>query len=223
MSLHFTRELERLRKRILSTSTIVENAITRAIRALLTRDLVQAEQIMAGDGEIDRLEVEIEEDCLKVLALYHPVAQDLRFIVAILKINNDIERMGDHASNIAKRARYLAKRDPIEWPIELEEFSENVKLMVKLSLDALVNGDANMARQVCLADDTVDQQKRQITALLREKLLLTSGGQTENEVLLKMLDVPRHLERIADLATNVAEEVIYMVEGNLVRHQHPVE
>jgi phosphate transport system protein len=219
MSLHFHRELEQLRKRILALSTIVENAITQSIQTLLTRNVNLAEQIMNGDDDVDKLEIEVEEDCLKILALYHPVAQDLRFIVATLKINNDIERMGDHAANIAKRARFLSKRDPIPWPDELEELSENVKLMVKLSLDALVNGDAAMARQVCLADDSVDQQKRQLTQALRERLLQSGSEPNQSEVLLKMLDVPRHLERIADLAANIAEEVIYMVEGHISRHQ----
>jgi phosphate transport system protein len=219
MSLHFHRELESLRKRILTLSTIVENAIMKAIQAVQTRDISLAEQIMNEENEVDMQEIEVEEDCLKILALYHPVAQDLRFIVAVLKINNDIERMGDHAANIAKRARYLAKRDPVSWPPELEQLAENVKQMVKLSLDALVNSDTNAARQVCRADDTVDRQKREITQALREKLLMSGSGPHESEVLIKMLDVPRHLERIADLATNIAEEVIYMVEGNISRHQ----
>jgi phosphate transport system protein len=217
MSIHFQRELSHLRKQILAVGAAVEDAISQAIAALLTRDGKLAEVVVDGDNEIDRMEIEVEEECLKILALYQPVANDLRFIVAVLKMNNDLERMGDHAANIAKRAGYLAKRTPVPWPSELELMAENVKGMVKGSLDALINHNGDLARQVCIADDEVDRQKQSIASALREELF----GATENrESLLKMIDVPRHLERIADLATNVAEDVVYLAEGHIARHHH---
>ncbi len=220
MSIHFQRELGLLRKLILSVGAAVEDAISKSIAALLTRDGKLAEQVVGGDDEIDRLEIEVEEECLKILALYQPVALDLRFIVAVLKLNNDLERMGDHAANIAKRAAWLVKRAPVAWPPELEAMADNVKGMVKGSLDALINGNGDLARQVCAADDAVDRQRQSIAAALRAELFVVTE---HRESLLKMLDVPRHLERIADLATNVAEDVIYLAEGRIARHQHEAE
>lgn len=217
MSIHFQRELIKLRKHILSVGAAVEDSLSKAITAVLTRDDKLGEQVVAQDNEIDRMEIEVEEECLKILALYHPVANDLRFIVAVLKMNNDLERMGDHAANIAKRAIYLSKREPVEWPPELEVMGDNVKGMVKGCLDALINYNSDLARQVCAADDQVDQQKRTIANILRNELIAKSK---HSEALIRMLDVPRHLERIADLATNIAEDVIYFAEGSITRHHH---
>jgi phosphate transport system protein len=217
MTVHFQRELEGLRKRLLAEAALVEEAIEQAIRAMTGRDLKLAEQVMAGDHRLDQMEVELEEECLKVLALYQPVANDLRFIVAVLKMNNDLERMGDIAANIAKRARWLARHDPIEWPYRIEPMAEAVRSMVKRALDALIEGNAELARQVCLADDEVDDQKRQMTRAVRQAM---RERPDDTDALAKLLDVPRHLERIADLATNMAEDVIYLVEGVISRHQH---
>jgi phosphate transport system protein len=209
--------LTQLRKQILEVGAVVEDSLAKALTALLTRRLELGEAVMNGDAEIDRLEIDVEEECLKILALNHPVADDLRFIVAVLKMNNDLERMGDHAANIAKRAVYLAKRDPVEWPDGIEQMGQTVRLMLKQSLDALVEADGRLAREVCAGDDIVDGQKRQLVAALRERLLLEQG---DKSCLLKMLDVPRHLERIADLSTNIAEDVIYLVDGAIIRHHH---
>lgn len=217
MSIHFQRELGLLRKLILTVGAAVEEAISSAIAALLARDGKLAEKVVRGDDEIDRLEIEVEEECLKILALYQPVANDLRFIVAVLKMNNDLERMGDHAANIAKRAAWLARHDPAAWPPELETMAANVKGMVKESLDALIHGDGALARKVCADDDAVDRGKERLGAALRKELF---GAAENREALLKMLDVPRHLERIADLATNIAEDVIYLAEGRIARHHH---
>ena len=220
MSIHFQRDLAHLRKSILSLGAVVEESLSRAVQALLSRDERQAQEVIGGDVAIDRAEIEVEEECLKILALYQPVAADLRFIVTVLKMNNDLERMGDHTANIAKRARYLARRDPVEWPTAIVEMAENVKSMVKQCLDALINADGKLARQVCIMDDVVDTQKREIAETLRNRLL---EYPEQREPLLKMLDVPRHLERIADLATNIAEDVVYMLEGSITRHQHTEE
>lgn len=215
MSVHFHRELESLRRMILELGTLIQDNLARAVAALIERDPVLAESIVHGDGEIDRMEVDIEEHCLKVLALHHPVAQDLRFIVAALKINNDLERMGDIVTNIAKRARFLARNEAIDWPVDLEACACEVRTMVRGALDALIDMDPSRARHVCAADDRVDAFKREMIGELRE---LLGRMPDRSPVLLKMIDVPRHLERIADLSTNIAEDVIYMVEGRIVRH-----
>jgi phosphate transport system protein len=215
MSIHFHRELDRLRKLILAEGALVQDNLSRAVAALLERDPELAQAIMDGDDEVDQMEVDIEENCLKTLALHQPVANDLRFIVGVLKMNNDLERMGDLVANIAKRARYLARHEPVGWPLDLEGFAGGVRAMVNGALDALVQGDAEIARRVCAEDNVIDQQKRDMIAALRAML---QDQRDKAPILLKMIDVPRHLERIADLATNIAEDVIYMVDGNIIRH-----
>ncbi|MDD4051859.1 MAG: phosphate signaling complex protein PhoU, partial [candidate division Zixibacteria bacterium] len=181
------------------------------------RDEVQAQKIIDADVEIDRMEVEIEEDCLKVLALYQPVAVDLRFIVSVLKINNDLERIGDLAVNIAERAIFLAAQPRQYDPLDIPLISEKAQVMLKNSLDALVNADLELAREVCAADDEVDVLNRgmhdKVRAEIRKNIEVLQGAS-------QVLDVSRFLERIADQATNIAEDVIYMVEGQIIRHHH---
>ncbi len=220
MTIFFQRELAGLRKKLLGEAALVEEALGNAVQALRTRDLALAQQVVAGDGAIDKAEIEVEEECLKILALHQPVAHDLRFIVAVLKMNNDLERMGDLAGNIAKRARWLARHEPVAWPYDVGPMTENVRSMLRRALDALINGDGDLAREVCAADDIVDSQKRQLMRAVR----IAMREQPEHaDALVKFLDVPRHLERIADLATNMAEDVIYLIEGAIVRHQHGEE
>lgn len=220
MSVHFQRDLESLRKRILGLGAMVEDALSNAVQALVDGDEPLAQTVIRNDAEIDHAEIDVEEECLKILALYQPVAQDLRFIVAVLKMNNDLERMGDHAVSIAKRARFIARRNPVELAPGIVEMSENVKAMLKQTLDALINRDAELARKVCAADDAIDRQKREIADTIRARIYDTPE---ERDSLLKLLDVPRHLERIADLATNVCEDVVYMVEGSIIRHHYADE
>jgi phosphate transport system protein len=216
MTKHIHRQIDNLKQKILYVGTLVEEAIAKAISALINRDGVLAEKIIANDSVIDRMEVEVEEECLKILALYQPVATDLRFVVATLKINNDLERMGDLAKNIAKRAAFISKAGPIDVPIDFRTMATQAQHMVKQSLDALVNADANLARQVRIEDDVVDDSRQRI----RQQVLEGIRRSPENtEYLLKFNSVSKHLERLADMATNVAEDVIYMVEGEIVRHQ----
>jgi phosphate transport system protein len=217
MTIFFQRELEKLRKDLLALGAQVEDALAKSIHALIERDAALAEQIMAHDEEVDRREIEVEESCLKILALHQPVAHDLRFLVAAMKMNNDLERMGDIAVNIAKRARWLARHDPLDWPPQFPEMADRVKGMVQRSLDALVNANETLARQVCAEDDIVDTLKRELSAYFRERIREQPEA---SETLVKMLDVPRHLERMADLATNIAEDVIYLVDGTIARHKH---
>jgi phosphate transport system protein len=216
MTKHILRQVDALKQKILYVGTLVEEAIANAISALINRDAAMAQKVIANDAVIDRMEVEVEEECLKILALYQPVAADLRFVVATLKINNDLERMGDLAKNIAKRVSYLAGAAPMELPVDFRGMAMEAQHMVKQSLDALVSADPNLARQVRAEDDAVDASRQRI----REQILAAIRRNPEKtEYLLKLNSVSKHLERLADMATNVAEDVIYMVEGEIVRHQ----
>jgi phosphate transport system protein len=218
MTKHIQRQIEILKQKILYVGTLVEEAIAKAITALINRDAVLARKVMDADNIIDRMEVDVEEECLKIFALYQPVAADLRFVVAVLKINNDLERMGDLAQNIAKRVVYLAKSDPIvDFNVDFRSMAADAQTMVKQSLDALVNSDTNLARQVRAEDDGVDHARETTRKQIMEAI---RKHPDRVEYLLKFNSISRHLERLADMATNVAEDVIYMVEGEIVRHQH---
>jgi phosphate transport system protein len=216
MSIHFLREIEHLKKKILAMSAVVEESIARSIAAVIKHDAALARQVAEEEEEIDEMEVDVEEECLKILALHQPVAVDLRFVVSVLKINNDLERMGDHAVNIARRAEYLATFPKLNIPAELEEMARCTQTMVKRSLDALVEANTELARRVCAADLEVDQYNRTMHVLIQEQV---RSNPDQVDRLLHLLSVSRHLERIADLATNVAEDVIYTVEGAIVRHR----
>ncbi len=213
---HIQRQIDLLKQKILEVGGLVEEAIANAISAMLNRDSKLAMRVIGDDTAIDQMEVEVEEDCLKILALYQPVAADLRFVVAILKINNDLERIGDLARNIAKRVNYLSKSDPIELPFSLRDMTTKVQAMVRMSLDALVNGDVSLARTVREEDDAVDNERKKIADHI---ISLIKKMPERVEYLLKLNSVSKHLERIADMATNIAEDVIYMVEGEIVRHR----
>jgi phosphate transport system protein len=219
MSKHFLRELDRLQKHILSLSGIVEENVHKAVTALTKRDVDLAHDVIESDPDIDHAEVDIEEECLKALALYQPVAIDLRLIVAILKINNDLERIGDLAVNVAERAVFLAAQDVVEVPFDFDGMARKAQAMMKRSLDALVNMDAGMARDVCAADDEVDAMNREMYEKVQDAMRRHPDKLAS---LTNLLSASRHLERIADHATNIAEDVVYMVEGAIIRHQAEV-
>jgi len=208
-------EIERLKKNILSLSAVVEDAVRKAVLATERRDPIMAQSVIAGDKQIDVLEVELEEECLKILALHQPVAMDLRFIIAILKINNDLERTGDLAVNIAERAVYLADHKDVGSPPTLSELAEKAQEMLHKSLDALVNLDTTLATQVLKTDDEVDALHRGMYGRVQE---LAESDPAQVAGLFQWLSVSRYLERIADQATNIAEDVIYMMEGEIIRH-----
>lgn len=216
MSKHLQTEIEKLKKQILAIGAVVEESLHKAVRALQVRDEKLAKRVIESDIEIDRMEVDMEEDCLKVLALHQPVASDLRLIVAILKINNDLERIGDLAVNVAERAIFLAKQKPVDAPLDFAVMVEKTQEMLRKSLDALVEGDATLAHKVCLADDEVDAINREMYVQVQENLRIHPD---QIESLIHLLSASRHLERIADHATNIAEDVIYMIEGHIVRHK----
>ncbi len=216
MAQHLQREIEQLKKKILTLGATVESDIHKAVHSVLNRDIDQAVEVINLDATIDQLEVDLEEDCLKILALHQPVAIDLRFIVAVLKINNDLERMGDLAVNISERAKFLATKRQINIPFDLHTLAKKAMGMVQKSLDSLVNLDASQAREVCRMDDEVDELNRQAF----ESVMATIRTQPDQvDILIAYLSASRYLERIADHATNVAEDVIYMIEGVIARHR----
>jgi len=216
MTRHIERQIDALKERILTVGTVVEEAISKSITALINRDPALAQRVIASDEQIDRMEVEVEEECLKILALYQPVAADLRFVVAVLKINNDLERMGDLARNIAKRVAQLSAGAPSSLPPEIRTMAMQAQEMVKQCLDAVVNADPTLARRIREEDDAVDEARLQIR---RRVLRGIKDDPDDVENLLRINSVSKHIERIADMATNIAEDVIYMVEGEIVRHR----
>ncbi len=215
MSIHLQRDLEHLDKELLILSSMVEEATNKAILALVDRRLDLARQVMREDDRINHREVLIEEECLKMLALHQPVATDLRFIVTVLKVNNDLERMGDLAVNIAERAAYLATQEPLQVSLDFPKMAEGVRNMVRESLDALTNTNPRLARHVLTMDDEIDEANRGMFDILQD-LMHRDSSTIERAV--HLLSASRYLERIADLATNIAQDVVYMSEGKLIRH-----
>ncbi|MFH1686108.1 MAG: phosphate signaling complex protein PhoU [bacterium] len=216
MTKYFQKEIEQLKKRVLHLTAKVEESLQMAVSSVEDLDANLAAQVVAGDAEIDRLEVELEEECLKNLALHQPVAIDLRFLVAALKINSDLERIADLAVNIAEEAIRLAKFDKVVRPYNLTDMLNRVMWMVHKSADSLVNLDPELGRAVCAADNEVDQLHRDAAASVVRTL---KRHPEQAPALISLLDIARNLERIADHATNIAEDVIYMVNGEIIRHQ----
>ena len=210
------RDLDRLRKIALETGTLVEESITRSIAAITACDRKTAQEIIDGDDEVDRREVQVEEECLKILALHQPVARDLRFVVTMLKMNNDLERMGDYAVNIAERVLFFAECGRVAIPNKMAQMSERVVSMVRRSLDSVVESDAILAREVVMSDDEVDRLRNEIFG---EVLAEIRKQPDRLEQWIQLLSVTRYLERIADLATNIAQDAIYLIEGEVVRHR----
>jgi phosphate transport system protein len=211
------REIDRLKKLFLAVSALVEENLHEAVQAVVERDRDRARRAIEKDLEIDRAEVAVEEECLKLLALYQPVAHDLRYIIAILKINHDLERIGDQAVNIAERAVILAEHNGNGGDFGIGGMAARVQAMLNRSLDALIRCDLEAARHVWLAeDDAVDEENRQRVARLEEEI---ARRPDRVRPLLAYLTVSRILERIADHATNIAKDAIYMIEGEIVRHR----
>jgi phosphate transport system protein len=215
MARYFHQELEKIKKRILSLGTMVEERVRRIAAAIADRDAAVAEEIMRSDFEVDEMEVEIEEECLKIMALHQPVAVDLRFLVAVIKINNDLERIADETVNIAQRIKTMVKDQPDHFAFDYEPMASAVEKMLQFSLDALVNMDVDTAFRVVTMDDEVDGIHRRVYHLIRDEM---KHQPQRVAFLLNFYLISRHLERIADHATNIAEEVIYLVEGEIVRH-----
>ena len=216
MSSHLDREIRDLKSKLLSLSLLVEENLSVAVKAIKNRDLELSKKVRATDFEIDKKEVEVEEECLKLLALYQPVAIDLRFVIAALKINSDLERIGDLSVSISKRVRFLTKLPAADFPYDYEELAKAAKSMVKKSIQSLVDMDSDLARQICVDDDKVDMLNKKSIELVYEKI----NQKPENtQAYIHFLSISKNLERIADYATNIAEDVIYLVDGDIVRHE----
>jgi phosphate transport system protein len=215
MTKHFQKELENIKKRILTLGYMVEEFVQLSAKAVETRDADLADRIIRKDFEIDEMEVDIEEECLKVLALHQPVAVDLRFLIAVIKINNDLERIGDQAVNIAERVKIIAKRPPLDFFFDYSIMGGKAQKMLKMSLDALINMDDGLAWKVVHLDDEVDQLKDEAYDRIKSAM---SANPSRLGYLINLLLISRHIERMADHATNIAEEVVYLVEGEIIRH-----
>lgn len=216
MAVHLMRELDNLKKLSLTLAAMVEDNLRLSVKAVLERDEPLGRKVIETDLEIDRQEVEVEEECLKILALYQPVAHDLRFIVAMLKINHDLERIGDLAVNIGERAITLAQRPALTHDFLIQPLAARVQTMVSRSLDSLINQDSTLARDIWLSDDKVDDRVREILDEVEAEM---QRDPTQLRGLLAITLISRTLERIADHATNIAKGVIYMIEGDIVRHR----
>jgi phosphate transport system protein len=216
MPKHLQKEIENLKKSILNLGARVEETVREATFAIEQRDGQLARKIIDQDYIIDQQEVTIEEECLKILALHQPVAIDLRFIITVLKINSDLERIGDLAVNIAERAVFLAAHPKPDIKFDFMKMAHAAKIQLKKSLDALVNLSVETARDVCVADDEIDAMNREMYLKVQQAI---AGNPDQMESLIHMLSASRHLERIGDHATNIAEDIIYMIEGNIVRHK----
>jgi len=217
MAIHLLRDLDQLKKEILLLGAMVEEATHKAILTVVDHRAELAEEVIRGDREVDDREVRVEDECLKVLALHQPVANDLRFVLAVLKVNNDLERVGDLARNIAERGRDLAGLpEKVAVPVEIRTMSERVRRMLRDSLNAVVQSDTELARQVLDGDEEVDELHKRIFTVIKDRI---RGHPDQVEGLIQLLSTSRYLERIADLATNVAEDVVFMVQGEVIRHQ----
>ena len=215
MQRHFHEELEALKQTLLAMGGLVEDQIRRAMRALLERDDVIAQEVIDRDRQVNTYDVEVDEQCVNLLALHQPAASDLRFITTAMKIVTDLERIGDQAVNIAQRALELNREPQLKPYIDLPRMADRAQRMVKESLDAFVAGDTALARQVCAADAEVDALKEQI---FRELLTYMMEDPRTVSRAIRVILISRFMERVADHATNIAEMVIYLVEGKMVRH-----
>ena len=214
---HFEDDLRTLKNRLLSMGALVEERARQAVQALMERRMELAEQVIAGDQEVNDLQIEIDDRCLKLLALQQPMASDLRLITAAMKINSDLERIGDQAVNIAENASLLLAHPPLKPLLDLPRMAELAQQMTRDSLDSFVRRDAALARSVLQRDDEVDQLKDQNFRVLLTYMMADPGT---IERALALILVARNLERIADHATNIAEDVIFLVEAKDVRHHH---
>lgn len=217
MSKHLQRDIERLNQELLSISSMVEEMIDKATQALSDRRYDLADQVVASDPFVDQHEVHVEEECLKMLALHQPVAVDLRRIATVMKVNNDLERIADLAVSIAQRAKAMDEFPAFPIPEQLPQMVVLATQMVRGAMDAFVNMDAAAARRIMAMDSSVDQHNRDLIGVLQSLM------QKRPELVaaaVHCFSAVRHIERIADHATNIAEDVVYLVEGDIVRHRH---
>jgi phosphate transport system protein len=212
---HFHGELAKLKTRLLEMSSLAEDLVDRSVEALLERDLGKTESVILGDRELDAIEVEMDDACLQLLALQQPMARDLRLITSVMKIVTDLERVGDHAVNVAQAVRHLVEHPPFTPQPAIEEMARLAREMLSDALDHFVRSDAQGAREVCRRDDRVDALH---DSIFRSLLTYMMEDPRRIGPAMSLILVSKNLERIADLATNIAEEVVFLVEGRTIKH-----
>ncbi len=215
METHLQQQLESLKSALLSMAALVEEQIARSITAHVERDIALCELVIGGDQPIDAMELEIDDQCIRLLALQHPIARDLRFVASSMKITIDLERMGDIAVNIAKKTKQLAGMPQLKPLIDLPRMADLSQSMVKDSLNAFVRGDEQLAMDVCARDEEVNQLQDQIYQELLTCMTEDSGSVPQA---MQLIFISRHIERLADHATNIAEGVVYFSEGRVIKH-----
>ena len=216
MGMSLVNELVEVRRSILSMAASVERQVDRALSALTNKDIALARLVKAGDEEINQLELDIENECLRIFALTHPVASDLRFVMAVLRINSNLERIGDKAKSIAKRIIDLTDCIPLAFPPVMTDMCEKTRKMLGDALTALANEDAELGRSVRMSDDDVDFLQKEIFNWAHEEI---PRHVESTHAVIDVLSISRALERIADLSAAIAEDVIFLVEGSIVRHR----
>ncbi|MCK5059513.1 MAG: phosphate signaling complex protein PhoU [Candidatus Aminicenantes bacterium] len=220
MSVHLQRAIGSLMKQLIGLSAKVEESVKRAVQSLDEGDAELARKVIKDDEVIDRREIDIEEECLKIFALHQPVAIDLRYLVAVLKINNDLERIVDLAQNISIHTLRILEKPLLEKPADLRDIYNHVQSMLKRSIDAIVNLDAGVAEEILKEDDEVDRMHHQLSAEVLEAIKKNSD---KAGTLIQYIHIIRHLERIADHITNIAEDIIYLIKGEIIRHNTGLE
>ncbi len=213
-------ELVLLNKKLLEMASLVETMIAKSIKALREGNMILAQEVIRTDEQVNAMEIEIDNLCVKILALYQPEAKDLRTVTMIMKINNDLERIGDHASSISRMALFMADYPPLKPLVDIPKMAEKAMEMLRESLDAFIRRNAQLAVEVCRKDDEVDNYEPQI---VRELITFIMSDPTTLNRALRYIYVARHIERVADLATNIAENAYYIATGEVLKHQHTSE
>ena len=215
MTLHFLREVDRLIDELASFGEEIEDQLSLAIDALMEGNVLGAKRVIMNDVDVDQTEVEIEEECLKLLALHQPLASDLRQIVSVLKINCDLERVGDHASNIAERVLDLDRLPRVDIPQDILKMSKQARLMLRISLLSFVESDQALTQGIFDMDKELDVLNK---AVFRQQVEAIEQAPAEAEQRILLLSICKQLERIGDLASNIAEDVVYLMSGEIIRH-----
>lgn len=215
MKEHFFEKLETLRRQLIAMGAEAERQIGAAIEALVKGDAEKARAVIEGDKVVDAMEIRIDEDAIELLATQQPVAGDLRLLVSALKINSDLERIGDHAVNIAEAAERLSRTRPFKPWVDIPHMAEIASGMLKDSLDAFVRRDADLALAVCRRDDLLDEKNK---SMIRELLTYMAENPALISTCLEIIGVSKNLERVGDLATNIGEETIYIAQGDIIKH-----
>ncbi len=216
----YKEELLLLNNKLLEMSSLVESRIAKSIKALREGNMILAQEVISTDEQVNAMEIDIDNLCVKILALYHPEAKDLRTVIMIMKVNNDLERIGDHASSISRMALFMADSPPIKPLVDIPKMADKAMEMLRESLDAFIRRDHQLAVEVCQKDDEVDNYQHQI---VRELITFVLSDPSTLNRALRYIYVARNIERVADLATNIAENAYYIATGEMLKHQHTSE